>query len=417
MQRLLYRFRQALIAPSRNPRTAVVIGRLLAAAFIICFLTGLYSHFIQNPLPGMQFLTRPVWLYQFTQGVHITTGILCFPLLFAKLYSIFPLLFQTPPVRGFLHFLERASIAVFVASSLVEITTGLLNTYQWYALFGFSFRPTHFALAFIIIGSLAIHIAVKLPITTRYWRKSTSYDSAGELIPLPEEPDRNARLPLPDVGIGVTSRIFAWIDKTPAPKSPRLSRRGFFTTVGVAGATLVALTVGQSFRPLDVLNIFGPRKAGVGPDALPVNRTAAAAKVLETATSPDWTLTVRSSSHSRSFTRADLESMTQYEVDLPIACVEGWSQTAHWKGVRLRDLVNTVKAPKSASVRATSLEKGSIYAVTELEPNFVQDDLTLVALEVDGKTLDINHGYPARLIAPARPGVLQTKWLSTLETF
>jgi DMSO/TMAO reductase YedYZ molybdopterin-dependent catalytic subunit len=47
----------------------------------------------------------------------------------------------------------------------------------------------------------------------------------------------------------------------------------------------------------------------------------------------------------------------------------------------------------------------------------VQDDLTLVALEVDGKTLDINHGYPARLIAPARPGVLQTKWLSTLETF
>ena len=105
--------------------------------------------------------------------------------------------------------------------------------------------------------------------------------------------------------------------------------------------------------------------------------------------------------------------MTQYEVDLPIACVEGWSQTAHWKGVRLRDLVNTVKAPKSASVRATSLEKGSIYAVTELEPNFVQDDLTLVALEVDGKTLDINHGYPARLIAPARPGVLQTKWLST----
>jgi DMSO/TMAO reductase YedYZ molybdopterin-dependent catalytic subunit len=68
-------------------------------------------------------------------------------------------------------------------------------------------------------------------------------------------------------------------------------------------------------------------------------------------------------------------------------------------------------------VRATSLEKGSIYAVTELEPNFVQDDLTLVALEVDGKTLDINHGYPARLIAPARPGVLQTKWLSTLETF
>jgi hypothetical protein len=417
MQRLLYGFRQALLSPSRNPRTAVALGRLLGAAFIICFLTGLYSHFIQDPLPGMQFLTRPVWLYQFTQGVHITTGILCFPLLFAKLYSIFPLLFQTPPIKGFLHLLERASIAVFVASSLVEIATGLLNTYQWYALFGFSFRRTHFALAFIIIGSLAIHIAVKLPIITKYWRKSTSYDSEGVLIPLPEEPDPNSRLPLPDVGIGITSRVFAWIDKTPPPKRPKLSRRGFFATVGVAVLGVVGLTVGQSFRPLDVLNVFGPRKAGVGPDTLPVNRTAAAAKVLKTATSADWTLTVSSSQASRSFTRAQLEAMTQYQVDLPIACVEGWSQMAHWKGVRLRDLVDSVGGSRNASVRATSLEQNSIYAVTELEPNFVRDELTLIALEVDGETLDINHGYPARLIAPARPGVLQTKWLSKLETF
>jgi hypothetical protein len=403
MQRLLYGFRQALQSPSRNPRTAVALGRLLGTAFIICFLTGIYSHFIQNPLPGMQFLTRPIWIYQFTQGVHITTGILCFPLIFAKLYSIFPLLFQTPPIKSFLHLLERGSIAIFVASSLTEIVIGLLNTYQWYSLFGFSFRRTHFALSFIIIGSLAIHIAVKLPIITKYWRKSTSYDAEGKLIPLPEEPDTNARLPLPDIGIGVTSRIFAWIDKTPEPKRPELSRRGFFATVGVASLAVVGLTVGQSFRPLTALNIFAPRKAGVGPNSLPVNRTAHAAKVIERAMSPDWRLTVSSSSLSRDFTRAELQSMTQHEVDLPIACVEGWSQTAHWKGVRLRDLVESVQ--------------GCIYAVTELENNFVQDELTLIALELDGEELDIDHGYPARLIAPARPGVLQTKWLSKLETF
>jgi hypothetical protein len=417
MQRLLWGFRQALQSPSRNPRTAVALGRLLGTAFIICFLTGIYSHFIQDPLPGMQFLTRPVWLYQFTQGVHITTGILCFPLIFAKLYSIFPLLFQTPPIKGFLHLLERGSIAIFVASSLVEIATGVLNTYQWYSLFGFSFRRTHFALAFIIIGSLAIHIAVKLPIITKYWRKSTSYDGDGNLIPLPEEPDANARLPLPDVGITITSRIFAWIDKTPPPKAPKVSRRGFFVTVGVAALGVVGLTVGQSFRPLDAVNVFAPRKAGIGPNKLPVNRTAHAAKVLESATSPDWRLTVSSSALSRDFSRAELESMTQYEVDLPIACVEGWSQTAHWKGVRLRDLVESVDGSRRASVRATSLEQGSIYAVTELENNFVQDELTLIALELDGAALDIDHGYPARLIAPARPGVLQTKWLSKLETF
>jgi hypothetical protein len=415
MQRLLYAFRQALLAPSRNPRPAVALGRLLGAAFVICFLTGLFSHFIQDPLPGMHFLTRPIWLYQFTQGVHITTGILCFPLIFAKLYAIYPLLFQTPPVKGFVHLLERASIALFVAASLVEITIGLLNTYQWYKLFAFPFRQTHYALSFVIIGSLAIHIAVKLPIITRYWRKKNSYDEAADVVETPAPVDPLAHLPLPDVGIGYTSRIFAWIDKTPAPKAPRLSRRGFFTTVAVGAATVVGLTVGQSFRPLDFANVFAPRKAGVGPNKLPVNRTAHAAKVLESAMSPDWRLVVTAGTLSKAFSRRRLEAMPQYQVDLPIACVEGWSQMASWKGPRLKDLMDAVGADHGSTVRATSLEQGSIYATTEMEPEFVRDDLTLVALELDGETLDIDHGYPARMIAPARPGVLQTKWLSRIE--
>jgi hypothetical protein len=415
MQRLLYALRQELIAPSRNPRTAVVIGRLLGAAFVICFLTGLYSHFIQDPLPGMHFLTRPVWLYQVTQGIHITTGILCFPLIFAKLYAIYPLLFQTPPVKGFLHLLERASITLFVASSLVEIVIGLLNTYQWYKLFPFPFRQTHYALAFIIIGSLAIHIGVKLPIITRDWRKKDAYDEAGEVRELPAPVDPQAHLPLPDVGIGVTSRIFAWIDRAPAPRQPRVSRRGFIATVGIGAATVVGLTVGQSARPFDFANVFAPRKAGTGPNALPVNRTASAAKVLDSAMSPDWRLTVRSGTVAKSFSRAELEAMPQYEVQLPIACVEGWSQMASWKGPRVKDLMDAVGANHGSYVRTTSLEQGSIYAVTEMEPEFARDDLTLVALEVDGQTLDIDHGYPARLIAPARPGVLQTKWLSKIE--
>jgi hypothetical protein len=411
MQRLLYAFRQALQTPSRRPRTAVAIGRLLGFAFILCFATGLYSHFIQDPLPGMHFLTRPTWLYQVTQGIHITAGIACFPLIFAKLYSIFPLLFQTPPVKGFLHLLERGSIALFVASSLFEITIGLINTFQWYALFPFPFRQTHFSISFVVIGSLAIHIAVKLPIITRYWTKK----SAEAQEEVDESTDDLARLPLPDIGIGVTSRVFAWIDRAPAPKKSGTNRRGFFAAVGVAVAAVVGLTIGQSVRPLDFANIFAPRKAGVGPNALPVNRTAHAARVIDDAMSPHWTLTVISGSTTKEFSRAQLQAMTQYQVDLPIACVEGWSQMAHWKGPRVKDLISRVGGKPGASVRATSLEKGSSYAVTTMEPEFAWDDLTLIALEVDGETLDIDHGFPARLIAPARPGVLQTKWLDSIE--
>ena len=409
--------------PSRNPRMAVVIGRLLAIAFLLCFGTGLYSHFLQDPLPWMVFPTRPTTLYQVSQGIHITAGILCFPLLFAKLYIVFPELFQTPPVRSFPHFLERASIALFVASSIVQIVIGLLNTYQWYALFPFPFRQTHYALSFVIIGSLAIHIAIKLDVIAKHWRRSSPVEAAEEPVEAPVDatlasapgtltssPARNAVIRAE----GVTGKLFDWIDATPAA-DPRTSRRGFLTVVGVASAAVVALTAGQSFRLLDGANVFGARKQGVGPNGLPVNRTAAAAKVEAVATDPDWVLTVMNGSESRTFTRTQLLSMQQYTVDLPISCVEGWSQMATWKGVRLGDLVDAVGARGGTAIKATSLEQNSSYAIMHMGPEYVRDDLTLVALELNGADLDLDHGYPARMIAPGRPGVLQTKWLSTLE--
>ena len=422
IQRLLHQMRHSLRAPSRNPRTAVVIGRLLAVAFLLCFATGIYSHFIQDPLPGMQFLTRPVWLYQVSQGVHITAGILCFPLIFAKLYAVFPELFQSPPVRSFPHFLERASIALFVAASLVQITIGLLNTYQWYALFPFPFRQTHYALSFVVIGSLAIHIAVKLTTIQKYWRKSATnhVDEPDDPDAVFDVPDELRRLTGRPQASGVTGRVFDWIDKTPpggTPETakPETSRRGFFVTVGIAAAALVAFTAGQSFRVFDATNLFGARKNDTGPQNLPVNRTAKKADVVEAAMSPDWRLTVLNGAAVSSFTYAQLRALPQHEVELPIACVEGWSQYARWKGPRLSDLVDTVGAAESATVRITSLEQNSSYAVTRMEANFVRDDLTLVALELNGETLHIDHGYPARIIAPARPGVLQIKWLSSLE--
>lgn len=435
-QAFLHDVRHSLAAPSRGPRTAVVVGRLLAIAFLLCFGTGIYSHFIQDPLPWMVFPTRPIWLYQVTQGIHITAGILCFPLILAKLYSVYPQLFTFPPVKSFAGFLERASIAIFVAASLVQITIGLINTYQWYQLFPFPFRQTHYALSFVVIGSLAIHIAVKLPIISRHWTtkrhaealaaEATPAEGEAETLEIPagsfESPENAyagvghgmAARPAeePQTG-GITGKLFAWIDATPQPQ-PKVSRRGFLVALTAASAAVVAFTAGQSFRVLDGINLFAPRKAGVGPQALPVNRTAEAAKVVSSASSPGWRLTVVGPAGSRVLDYADLRALPQHDVDLPIACVEGWSQMASWRGPRLRDVVDLAGIPSDATIRVTSLEDGP-YGLSEVTPEFARDELTLVALEVNGEVLDLDHGYPARLIAPARPGVRQTKWLSRLE--
>jgi DMSO/TMAO reductase YedYZ molybdopterin-dependent catalytic subunit len=61
------------------------------------------------------------------------------------------------------------------------------------------------------------------------------------------------------------------------------------------------------------------------------------------------------------------------------------------------------------------MEKGGFYATSELPPQFAEDPLTLLALRLNGDDLDLDHGFPARLIAPNRPGVFQTKWVHRLE--
>ena len=79
------------------------------------------------------------------------------------------------------------------------------------------------------------------------------------------------------------------------------------------------------------------------------------------------------------------------------------------------DLVATVGALPDSDVRMISLEPPGPYSRTILPAMHARDSATLIALKLNGEVLDLDHGYPCRLIAPTRPGVLQTKWLSRIE--
>ena len=199
-------------------------------------------------------------------------------------------------------------------------------------------------------------------------------------------------------------------------RSGRVSRRVFFGTIATASGALALFTAGQSFAPLDGLNLFAPRRQRQGPQSLPVNKTAQAAGVRPAALDPAWRLEVAAGDRVVSFSRAELRRLPQTEAVLPIACVEGWSTSAHWRGVRVVDLFRQVGSATPRGIRVRSLQPHGAYRVTTMEPEFARDPTTLVALELNGETLDLDHGYPARIIAPGRPGVLQTKWLARLES-
>ncbi|MFD9225633.1 molybdopterin-dependent oxidoreductase [Streptomyces sp. NPDC060064] len=360
-----------------DARTATSIGRWLGGAIAVCLVTGVISHYLQHPPDWLVDMlpSRPSWGYRVTQGLHVASGIAAIPLLFAKLWTVYPRLFVWPPLRSVRHALERLSVAVLVAAAVFQLFAGLLNTVQWYP-WPFSFVPVHFAVAWLLLGAVVLHVAVKYPEIRAHW----SIRSPGTLeLPEADGPDR----------------------------------RSLLTGVAAAVGAVTLTTVGQSFTPLKRFDLLAPRHPDHGPQGLPVNRTAAAAGVARLSV-PDWRLTVLGR-HSYELTLDELAALPQHTVTLPIACVEGWSKSAEWTGVRVRDLLDRAGARPDAAVRVVSLERRGAYRVMEMGSGYTRDPLTLLALRLNGQVLSPDHGFPARIIAPNRPGVLQTKWVTRME--
>ncbi|WP_369640386.1 molybdopterin-dependent oxidoreductase [Nocardia sp. JMUB6875] len=367
------------LSPARSTAVAARVGIALGVGIAILFVTGLISHFIQHPPDWFWWPAHPVWLYRVTQGTHVTVGVMMIPLLLVKLWSVYPRFFLKPSVRRALpELLERASVAVLIGAVLFQIVTGLFNTAQFYP-WKFFFTTTHHAMAYVAFGAVVVHLAVKLPVV----RQALSR-------PVSEEPELEGQ-----ARAGV-------------------SRRALLVAAGLGTVVAGLAVAGQSVPFLRWVSLLAPR-SGEGPQGVPINRTAAAAAVTETARSPQYALAVKVGGRERGFSRADLEALPQYESILPIACVEGWSATGHWSGVRLRDLLAQVGEYGGGDVRFVSLETTGIYGSSVLPHDFVVDASTLIALRLNGEELALDHGYPCRLIAPNRPGVLQTKWLKSIE--
>ncbi|WP_367649042.1 molybdopterin-dependent oxidoreductase [Aeromicrobium stalagmiti] len=365
---------------ARGTQLTARVGTALGLCFGICFLTGMWSHF-QYSTPGWLTLSpNPTQLYRWTQGLHIISGTAAIPLLLVKLWSVFPRLFIRPPKGGralVVEGLERASIAALMGSSFFLLASGTLNIIGWYP-WEFSFRRTHEAVAWVAIGSLLVHIAVKLPVIRRALGEPIDHDDDHHLDP--DAPTRRSVL------------------------------RGAFIASGLA----VVLTAGQTVPWLRKVSAFSVRP-GDGPQDLPVNRTAKGAGTATTALDPAWRLQVTVGDRTVSLTRDDLLAMPQSTHRLPIACVEGWSRSAVWSGVPVRDLIALAGADPDSDVVVRSLQTKGAFGSSRVVGNVVRDDRTMLALTLNGETLDIDHGYPCRLIAPNRPGVFQTKWVNELE--
>jgi Oxidoreductase molybdopterin binding domain len=368
----------------RSPAVTARIGVWLGVTFGLAFVTGVVSHWAQTPHPWLPFPTSPSWGYRVTQGVHVVSGTAAVPLLLVKLWTVFPKLLARPPrpVRELVsHGLERISIAVLVAAATFQLATGIANVAQWYP-WQFHFRATHYAVAWVAIGALLVHIAIKLPVIRR--ALTSDVDSTMQ--------DRQGMAPGPGV----------------------MSRRGLLRTTWAAAGVAVLATAGATVPWLRRVSVLGVR-SGDGPGGVPINHTAVERGVVAEATSAAYRLVVAYAGRETELTLSDLRAMHQTTASLPIACVEGWSAGATWTGVAVRDLLARVGAPAHSEVVVWSLQRAGGEHYSYLAPDFAAHPHTLLALRLHGEPLSLDHGFPCRLIAPDRPGVLQTKWVGRLE--
>jgi DMSO/TMAO reductase YedYZ molybdopterin-dependent catalytic subunit len=358
-----------------EPRTAAILGIALGVAFTTCFATGLLSHLAQHEPPWFDLPTRPAGLYRVTQGAHVVTGMASIPLLLAKLWVVYPRFVAWPPVRSVAHAVERAMLLPLVGGSLFLLFSGTANVARWYP-WGFFFPAGHFWAAWVTVGALVVHVGAKATSSLAALRAT------------------------PPVGL---------VRASPA------DRRAFLAGAGAAAGAIVMATAGGTVGPLSDIAGLAQRRPDDGPQGIPVNKAASQAGVADAALDPGWRLVVEGTVRRRLVLSLDeLKALPQREAVLPIACVEGWSASARWRGVPVRDLLDMAGASEGAEATVESLQNGGRYAVSELNRWQARDRDTLLAVELDGAPLHIDHGYPVRLIGPNRPGVLQTKWVRRL---
>jgi DMSO/TMAO reductase YedYZ molybdopterin-dependent catalytic subunit len=398
-------------SPLRGPWLTSVLGSVLLVTLPVVILTGLLSYLAYAPqlgqaipgdvgwlrLPGFDWPTEPSWLYRLTQGLHVGLGLVLIPVVLAKLWSVIPRLFVWPPVSSAAQLLERLSLAMLVGGILFEIVTGVLNI-QYDYIFGFSFYTAHYFGAWVFIAGFVMHISVKIPrmisgLRSRSLREVLRTNTS-DTRPEPRDPD------------GLVAAD---------PADPTISRRGALGLVGAGSLLIAVLTAGQTvggiLRPAALLLPRGRSRSG----DFQVNKTAVAAGIERRSVGAQWRLRLGGGTSTVVLDRAALAGMPQHTARLPIACVEGWSTTQTWSGVRLADLARLAGVAAPAAARVSSLQRGGAFGQARLQANQIAHPDALLALRVNGADLTLDHGYPARIIVPALPGVHNTKWVAAID--
>ncbi len=99
-------------------------------------------------------------------------------------------------------------------------------------------------------------------------------------------------------------------------------------------------------------------------------------------------------------------------------CVEGWSAIGKWRGVPLATVL-TMARPKASArycvFHCFDQDQSGTKYYESLDLHEAAHPQTLLALDLNDKPLDPDHGAPVRLKIPTQLGYKSAKWVQRIE--
>ncbi|MBU1018064.1 molybdopterin-dependent oxidoreductase [Patescibacteria group bacterium] len=109
------------------------------------------------------------------------------------------------------------------------------------------------------------------------------------------------------------------------------------------------------------------------------------------------------------------EIVNNYEPEKKVVtlnCVEGWSATILWEGIRLKDLFSGIKIKPEANTIIFYAADG--YS-TSFPIEYIMDNNIIIAYKMNDAFLLPERGFPFQLVAESKWGYKWIKWIERIE--
>lgn len=114
----------------------------------------------------------------------------------------------------------------------------------------------------------------------------------------------------------------------------------------------------------------------------------------------------------------NLKEMVKQSQITEHSCIQGWTAIAQWTGIPMAEILSQCEPlPEAKYVVFHSFQYDNdgfeYYEVLDIE--LAKHPQTILAYEMNGKTLEIPHGAPLRLRVETQLGYKMVKWLRSIE--